>query len=562
MASLPRDRLRSWLTGLLAVALVVVAGLAVVLTRPQPLASARAESDGSRVILEPPADVPYLNLQQVAVYEESRARIRSAAGQAKGHAAPFLAPASSGPSTLVLPPAGHSYDLAEVAATVPSAFDVSRNHGLTLTVPLLIAPGATLVVDSATVPALYLSSGGGTPASIWALRSSLHLIGHVNRPLVVSSTVPGAGRPDVNRDDGRAFIETLGGDLTLTHADVGNLGFGTGETSGVSWMAYQATPATGGTTDSVLHDNFFGAYASGAKGLSITRSSFLDNSIYGFDPHTGSTGMVITDSVAARNGRHGFIISRNCSHNQFRDDEAYGNGGAGFMVDDGNRATGVPGPSSDNLLLRVWSHDNRWSGIVIEGGSHNVIDAARVEGNSYGIWVRGQARDSAIQNSRVSASSRVALRLDEATAGTRVTHTSLETTPVGVDLVHPSSVLMQNDRIVSASDTAVRITGQAAGLRSSGVVVAGTGARVLIINGSVLPTDSLPGIDDSGWVNGSVTSTVAGTDVKDAARAGHLLLVATVLTLPFLLAWPLRRRRARAHRSELLATEEWSIRAQ
>jgi uncharacterized membrane protein len=564
MASSHRDRLRSWLIGLIALCLVLVGAAAVAVTRPQIESVSAPLAASIPTPIEPPAHVPEMNARQQALVDGDPERVRDAVKAALTRSMPFLHESASdaaGASTLVLPASDHAYDLASVAAEVPDAFIVRHDHGLVLTHPLVVAPGATLLVDSRTAPALYLTSNTTTTVSIWAVMGNLLLVGHPNKPLTIASIASTSGAPDDDASDGRAYILTRGGDMTLSHVRVSRLGFGTGRTSGVAWMNQTTAPATGGAADTVFSDNFFGAYASGAQGLTITRSSFLDNTIYGFDPHTGSNGMVITNSVAARNGRHGFIISRDCSHNQFRDDEAYENGGAGFMIDDGNPATETPGPSSDNVLLRVWSHDNRWSGIVIEGGSRNVIDMARVEGNSYGIWVRGQARDSTIQNSHVTASGRVDLRLDQATAGTRVTLTALETAPVGLDLVQAGSVTIQNDRITSATETAVRITGQLTGVRSRGLVVAGTGSRVLTVNGSVMSTDSLPGIDDSGWVNGSVTSSVAETDVKGVARDGHLLLVATVLALPFLLAWPLRRRRARAHRSELLPTHELSIRA-
>jgi hypothetical protein len=59
--------------------------------------------------------------------------------------------------------------------------------------------------------------------------------------------------------------------------------------------------STGAASGSVFHHNFFGAYTYQAHGVVVRGNIFRDNAVYGLDPHTGSTRLVVEDNRAFRN---------------------------------------------------------------------------------------------------------------------------------------------------------------------------------------------------------------------------------------------------------------------
>src|SRR5207248_568187 len=145
------------------------------------------------------------------------------------------------------------------------------------------------------------------------------------------------GLTDVAEIDGRAYIQAEGGSLAFKYVEVSHLGFGTGATSGVSWLGTH-TPVNGSAINSSFTANHFGAYAFAAPGLRFINDKFIFNDVYGLDPHDGSTGLVVSGSLALANGRHGFVVSRGCDNALFVNDSARSNREDGFVVDDGHVA--------------------------------------------------------------------------------------------------------------------------------------------------------------------------------------------------------------------------------
>ncbi|HEX7134917.1 MAG TPA: right-handed parallel beta-helix repeat-containing protein [Iamia sp.] len=423
---------------------------------------------------------------------------------------PFLAtprPGTLVAPMLVVPDRGSPWDLAEVAAVVPSVFERRDDGALLLRTSLLVTTGAELVVDSATVPTLLLASTPLGYVTVRAVYATLRFRGHPDAPLTVASHDPITGRPDDDRRDGRAYVLARGSEMDIRHATLSDLGFATtGHTSGVAWKGADGRRATGGAFDATFERNYFGAYTAEAQGLVIARSAFVDNVIYGFDPHSDTDATLVTDSVAARNGRHGFIFSQSCDGNVVEDSEAYLNGGTGFMIDDGIPPHGPERASDRNRLLRVSSHDNGDVGIVVEGGTGNVVEQAVVTNNEDGIWVRDGAAATDLVGNRVVATRRAAVRLD---AGL-------------------GEILVADTEIVGAG-SGLRLEGDQSEARFDHIEVRSSTGRAVEVRGSALPVAAWAAIDiDTGpgapfWATWSLAS---------ALRTSILGLWAAILALP------------------------------
>lgn len=327
-------------------------------------------------------------------------------------------------AALVLPARDQPYTLSELVTARPGLATVEAG-ALLLRRSIIVGPGAHLVVDSLTTPIVRLVSRGANYPVLAGYQGWLELRGHQGRPLQLTSWDPHRDSTDLQVADGRPYVRMLAGRLTLSHTRTSQLGFGTGASSGVSWMAYRHRPATGGASNSSFTGNYFGAYASGAKDLRLVDVDFTGNLRYGFDPHTHTDDMSVVRARATGNGSHGIILSKGCHDNVVRDSSATGNGGAGFMIDDGNPDLGERVGSDRNLLLNVYAAANAGPGIVIEGGQGNRVANAQVHANNWGIWLRDTST-SVVYGSHVTGNRLGGLLVSGRSAGNVVLDNELD----------------------------------------------------------------------------------------------------------------------------------------
>jgi hypothetical protein len=383
-------------------------------------------------------------------------------------------------------------------------------------------------VDSATVPTLLLASSSTGYVTIRAVYATLRFRGHPDAPLTVRSSDPATGLPDDDRHDGRSYVLARGSEMDIRHTTLSDLGFATtGHTSGVAWKGAEDRPATGGAHDSTFRRNYFGAYSAEARGLVIARSAFLDNEIYGFDPHSATSDTLVTDSVAARNGRHGFIFSQSCDRNVIRDSESYLNGGTGFMIDDGIAPHGADRASDDNTLLRVSAHDNGDVGIVVEGGTGNVVEQAAVTNNEDGIWVRDGAAGTALVGNRVVATRRTAVRLEAGLGETLVADTEIVGAAVGTHSGGDATTLLRGNRTRGTTTAGLRLDGDQSGSRFADLHVLARAGRAVDVRGTAVPAAARAAIDTGPGAPFGATWTLGS-----ALRVTIIALWSAILTLP------------------------------
>jgi parallel beta-helix repeat protein len=418
-----------------------------------------------------PVALPDVPLRD-ALYVRELQRSERVAAVATHLTTPRLLPAvfpEPGP-TLALAPRRRPYSLAELVRRVPEAFEPMV--GAVLVRDAIEVPaGATLVIDSATTPDVRLLSSPDRFASLMTQGGNIAMRGSWRSPARISSWDPRAGRRDEVPEDGRAFVLDIGGRMDLAHADVRGLGFGTGSTSGVAWRGADhppgtpRLPATGDVSNSVLHENWFGAFTFEAEAMRWTGNTFARNGAYGFDPHDLSNDFVVTDNVAYGNGRHGFIFSRGCDNNVLSHNVSRGNRGHGFMIDDGR--TEDPTrllASDDNLLVGNVATDNGGNGIEIEGGTRNVVRSNVLVGNHVGVRVKDGA-SATIERNRISDSSLSAVDVFDNAAQVRVVGNDVHGGWAGVVLGRAAGVHEQDNRLSGTSAPLV-VEGRAVRSRS------------------------------------------------------------------------------------------------
>jgi mannuronan 5-epimerase len=146
---------------------------------------------------------------------------------------------------------------------------------------------------------------------------------------------------------------------------------------GVSWVR----KATGSALGSTFEKNFIGAFADHAHDIVLRNNMFRDNVLYGFDPHSMTTGLLVENNVAEGNGRHGIIFSDHVTASIVRNNLVRNNKINGIMMDFSSDQNVIEG----NRVL-----GNRGDGLVMSASAQNRVISNVIENNRVGIHVYGR----------------------------------------------------------------------------------------------------------------------------------------------------------------------------
>jgi parallel beta-helix repeat protein len=276
-------------------------------------------------------------------------------------------------------------------ADVVAALETSRHAGwiqetapgvFLLRVPLVQAPGSVLEFAAPAVRQVRLLDG--PEMYISAMGATARFDG-----VTVTSWDPRRGGPAEDAGRPRPFVEYAeGSDLRIVRSTFAYLGSDRSSAYGVNWRR-----SAGLASGSTFHHNFFGAYTYQAHDVVFRGNVFRDNEIYGLDPHTGSTRLVVEDNRAFRNKVHGIVFSEDVTDGTVRGNRSYANGGNGIVLDERSNRNTVSG----NLV-----EGNRRDGIVILGSSGNLVRANIVRRNRVGIRVNLRSGGNRVQHNQVS----------------------------------------------------------------------------------------------------------------------------------------------------------------
>jgi parallel beta-helix repeat protein len=381
-------------------------------------------------------------------------------------------------------------DVAAALAGTPQAGWVQETAPgvFLLRVSLVQAPGTVLEVAAPAVRQVRLLDDPEVYRS--AMGATARFTG-----VTVTSWDPARGRPAANRGQ-RPFVEYAdGSDLRITRSTFAYLGSDRASAYGVNWRR-----STGGATGSVFHHNFFGAYSYQAKGLVFRGNVFRDNQVYGLDPHTGSTRLLVEDNQAFRNRAHGIVFSEDVTDGVVRGNRAYANGGNGIVLDERSDRNSVTG----NL-----AEGNGGDGIVILGSSANLVRGNVVRRNRVGIRVNLRSGDNRVQRNQV-AHNRIGIELYGGAYAIRLLANQVsDSAEKGIVLEAPGAT-SRDDR-VTGSPIGVEVRAPA---RLRGTSVAGAGQGIVVTDRGIAAVDGA-----------TVRASGAGVEV----RPGALVRVRTSL---------------------------------
>jgi poly(beta-D-mannuronate) C5 epimerase len=179
----------------------------------------------------------------------------------------------------------------------------------------------------------------------------------------------------------RPFVVANGGStLNIVGSSFKGLGYDWNSSYGVSWMS-----STGRAIDSTFEDNFIGSYTEEAQGMVFKGDVFTHNFVYGLDPHTYSSDLLVTHNRAFDNVRHGIIFSKFVTGSTVTYNVSTHNGENGIMMD---------ASSNGNVIEHNTVTNNRGDGIVLSGSKDERIADNVVEHNRVGVNVYGASSTS------------------------------------------------------------------------------------------------------------------------------------------------------------------------
>ncbi|MFI5910489.1 right-handed parallel beta-helix repeat-containing protein [Dactylosporangium sp. NPDC051541] len=354
---------------------------------------------------------------------------------------------TGGGYTLVLTQRAAAYTVADLLQLAPQTFVRQNDGSYVLTENLYLADGAKLNLSNPGGLTVRLVSTSDGFVSIVSFGGQLNIAGTPQAPTTITSWDPRVGRPDTDRQDGRAYIRAIGGQFAMSYAVIADLGFWSGRTGGLSLTGTQRPdagavdgpehltkderhqakddrlggpamsqepPAAGNVTaqpsgpltspdtrfttpglsyvsvnvsHTTLTGNEFGLFISSAQGISITDTTIEKSLSSGLMLHRGASSAVIERVLSRDNGDDGFVLSRATQEVRISGSSSQRNGGNGFTV---NGEALAAGPSASGESTATY-------------GSNSISNSIAEHNRHYGIEVIG-GLDVGVQNNRVVGS--------------------------------------------------------------------------------------------------------------------------------------------------------------
>ncbi len=170
------------------------------------------------------------------------------------------------------------------------------------------------------------------------------------------------------------------------------LGYGNGKSYGLSfsagpnaWLKHgnqaNINRPTGIMADNSLDNIMYGYYSYEADDFIINGNEYIDNVVYGIDPHDRSRRLVIGYNTAYdTQNKHGIIISREVNDSLIAGNISFNNAGTGFMIDRESNGT---------LIYGNTSFDNKNDGMTMFESDCAIIAANHIfDNNGAGMRIR------------------------------------------------------------------------------------------------------------------------------------------------------------------------------
>lgn len=259
------------------------------------------------------------------------------------------------------------YDLHTLTQEIDNSELLEQKNGyFYLHVPLTIRGGGMLIVEDQK---LRLSASTGT------------MINNFGKFLTVNSTLEGW---NVTDDKPAKFSKTkefrphiinwCGSEMDVAGSTISHLGYQESKAYGITYTScldtfyrhdYGHLPGgTGWLINNKFIDIYFGFYSYEADHIAIVGNEYIDNIVYGIDPHDRSSHLMIAhNKVSGTKKRHGIIGSRGVRDSYIIYNQTENNKGSGIMLDRN---------SNDNIVAHNISQNNGTDGITFYESANNL----------------------------------------------------------------------------------------------------------------------------------------------------------------------------------------------
>jgi parallel beta-helix repeat protein len=443
--------------------------------------------------------------------------------------------------TLVLTARDAAYTVKDLLRLAPQTFVRQPDGAYLLSEHLIVLPGATLDLSAGGPLTLRMASDGKAFVSIVNNGGRLVATGSADKAVQITSWDRTTGTPDLTTADGRAYVRSVGGHVTLDHVTLSDLGFWSGRTGGLSLtgtdrpntgqldeygralkvgavqegppapptpaptsapaasaadapagqlaLPSDATIPTYSYVSASIHNvsvtrSAFGLFVASATGVDIRNSRFSENLVDGVVLHRYVTNTIIGRSFADHNAGDGFVLARATSGivmSQASATENHRNGVSvsGLPLATGPSATGTPIASyGNNVVTDSTFADNGRYGVEVVGGTQVTLRGNQLVSNEFGVVVREGATNVSVANNAVSGSRKTGIALLDRVSGATVSDNTVSGGDIGVQSRDSSGVLRHNT-LTGSANHGVSVVGAAAGVRIDGNVVTGRGASAI-----------------------------------------------------------------------------------
>jgi len=307
---------------------------------------------------------------------------------------------------------GGAITLREVVRQIDDEAVLSAEGSVvTVRLPILIKPGASLIIDGQDTAEVRLSTDRGA------------LVANAGRLYVIDAVVTSWDEQEStattfrNKQEFRPFLASyIRSQTYLAGSTFRHLGYHAPTSYGVSLSSQperenprkKSEWPTGSIIGCQFEGLYYGFYSFEARGVTILDSKYTDSIVYGIDPHDRSTELVIArNTTTGTREKHGIIGSRGVCDSYIFANRSYGNNGSGIMLDrqcNGNvicnnkvyrNGQGIAiYESSANVIANNLLVENKKSGIRVRNSEEIVLASNRVVGNGdYGIEVSAKRLD-------------------------------------------------------------------------------------------------------------------------------------------------------------------------
>lgn len=379
-------------------------------------------------------------------------RVRGAAVAARLRGEKLLSPyrVSTGASrTLVLTSRPSPYTVQDLTALAPESFVHEPDGSYLLSENIMIQAGADLSLGAAGGLTLHLVSAPAGFVSIVNDGGKLEITGTADSPVRVSSWDPATGTADSFTSDGRAYLRSIGGAMTIAGTRIESLGFWSGRTGGIAWTGtdrpttaprppappvppqvpvpkngspapapsgirlLEADPgvladnyATGSIRDTTVTGNAFGIFTTKARDVEIRNVAVQNSLVDGIVLHRYVTRTHISDTTSSHNAGNGFILARATAGITLSNTGADFNRRSGILIKglplaEGPSGGGDPGTvSSGHTVSGSHADGNGRYGIEVIGGRNIGLRANIIADNDRGIDLSRAVADAKIVGNR------------------------------------------------------------------------------------------------------------------------------------------------------------------